>query len=78
MLKVEALPGLTASKRTPSASLRWLPVPTNSDPDTSTEAFAPNPLEVSIGHALISRALFVGLDTVVREYLAALGVETRG
>ncbi|PRP93819.1 Pyridoxine 5'-phosphate synthase [Enhygromyxa salina] len=26
--------------------------------------------EVSIGHALISRALFVGLDTVVREYLA--------
>ncbi len=29
--------------------------------------------EVSIGHALISRALFVGLDVVVREYLAALG-----
>ncbi len=29
--------------------------------------------EVSIGHALISRALFHGLDTVVREYLAALG-----
>jgi pyridoxine 5-phosphate synthase len=28
--------------------------------------------EVSIGHALISRALFVGLDTVVREYLALL------
>jgi pyridoxine 5-phosphate synthase len=28
--------------------------------------------EVSIGHALISRALFVGLDTVVREYLAVL------
>ena len=28
--------------------------------------------EVSIGHALISRALFVGLDTVVREYLSAL------
>lgn len=28
--------------------------------------------EVSIGHALISRALFVGLDRVVREYLAAL------
>ncbi len=26
--------------------------------------------EVSIGHALISRALFVGLDRVVREYLA--------
>jgi pyridoxine 5-phosphate synthase len=26
--------------------------------------------EVSIGHALISRALFVGLDKVVREYLA--------
>ena len=28
--------------------------------------------EVSIGHALISRALFVGLDTVVREYLDVL------
>jgi pyridoxine 5-phosphate synthase len=28
--------------------------------------------EVSIGHALISRALFVGLSTVVREYLAVL------
>lgn len=31
--------------------------------------------EVSIGHALISRALFVGLKTAVREYLSA--VETR-
>jgi pyridoxine 5-phosphate synthase len=28
--------------------------------------------EVSIGHAIISRALFVGLETVVREYLAIL------
>jgi pyridoxine 5-phosphate synthase len=28
--------------------------------------------EVSIGHALMSRALFVGLDAVVREYLAVL------
>jgi pyridoxine 5-phosphate synthase len=28
--------------------------------------------EVSIGHALMSRALFVGLDRSVREYLAAL------
>jgi len=28
--------------------------------------------EVSIGHALISRALFVGLPTVVREYLQVL------
>lgn len=28
--------------------------------------------EVSIGHALISRALFVGLSTVVREYVAVL------
>lgn len=28
--------------------------------------------EVSIGHAIISRALFVGLDTVVREYLEVL------
>ena len=29
--------------------------------------------EVSIGHAIISRALFVGLQTVVREYLTVLG-----
>ena len=28
--------------------------------------------EVSIGHAVISRAIFVGLDTVVKEYLAVL------
>ena len=28
--------------------------------------------EVSIGHAIVSRALFVGLDTVVREYLDVL------
>jgi pyridoxine 5-phosphate synthase len=28
--------------------------------------------EVSIGHAIVSRAVFVGLDTVVREYLAVL------
>jgi pyridoxine 5-phosphate synthase len=28
--------------------------------------------EVSIGHAIVSRALFVGLGTVVREYLAVL------
>ena len=28
--------------------------------------------EVSIGHAIISRALFVGLSTVVREYLQIL------
>jgi pyridoxine 5-phosphate synthase len=28
--------------------------------------------EVSIGHALISRALFVGLDRAVKDYLAAL------
>lgn len=28
--------------------------------------------EVSIGHALVSRALFVGLDRVVREYIAVL------
>jgi pyridoxine 5-phosphate synthase len=30
--------------------------------------------EVSIGHALISRAIFVGLGKVVKEYLAALAV----
>jgi pyridoxine 5-phosphate synthase len=29
--------------------------------------------EVSSGHALVSRALFVGLEQVVKEYLAALG-----
>ena len=28
--------------------------------------------EVSIGHALISHALYVGLDRAVRDYLAAL------
>lgn len=28
--------------------------------------------EVSIGHAIMSRALFVGLETVVREYIAVL------
>ena len=28
--------------------------------------------EVSIGHALVSHALFVGLERSVREYLAAL------
>jgi pyridoxine 5-phosphate synthase len=32
----------------------------------------PHLVEVSIGHALISRAIFVGLDRVVREYLAVL------
>jgi pyridoxine 5-phosphate synthase len=33
--------------------------------------------EVSIGHALISRALFVGLRVVVREYLRTLDVNER-
>jgi pyridoxine 5-phosphate synthase len=33
----------------------------------------PHLVEVSIGHALISRAIFVGLDVVVREYLEVLG-----
>jgi pyridoxine 5-phosphate synthase len=33
----------------------------------------PHLAEVSIGHALISRALFVGLDKVLREYLEVLG-----
>jgi pyridoxine 5-phosphate synthase len=32
----------------------------------------PHLAEVSIGHALISRALFVGLDRAVREYVAAV------
>ena len=32
----------------------------------------PHVVEVSIGHALVSRALFVGLDRVVHEYLAIL------
>jgi pyridoxine 5-phosphate synthase len=32
----------------------------------------PHLAEVSIGHAIISRAVFVGLSTVVREYLAVL------
>jgi pyridoxine 5-phosphate synthase len=33
--------------------------------------------EVSIGHAIISRALFVGLSTVVREYLDVLASAAR-
>lgn len=33
----------------------------------------PHLSEVSIGHALVSRALFVGLSTSVREYLNVLG-----
>lgn len=32
----------------------------------------PHLAEVSIGHAMVSRALFVGLETVVREYLRVL------
>jgi pyridoxine 5-phosphate synthase len=34
--------------------------------------------EVSIGHAIVSRAVFVGLDPVVREYLAVLAGATSG
>jgi pyridoxine 5-phosphate synthase len=34
--------------------------------------------EVSIGHALMSHALFVGLDRAVREYLAVLAAADRG
>jgi pyridoxine 5-phosphate synthase len=33
----------------------------------------PHVEEVSIGHALMARAMFVGLDTVVREYVALTG-----
>jgi pyridoxine 5-phosphate synthase len=33
----------------------------------------PHLAEVSIGHALVSHALFVGLDRSVRDYLAVLG-----
>lgn len=36
----------------------------------------PHLAEVSIGHALISRALFVGLERTVREYLAVLRGDT--
>jgi pyridoxine 5-phosphate synthase len=35
----------------------------------------PHLAEVSIGHALISRAIFKGLDRVVREYLSVLEAE---
>jgi pyridoxine 5-phosphate synthase len=34
----------------------------------------PHLAEVSIGHALISHALFVGLDRAVRDYLAAVAI----
>jgi pyridoxine 5-phosphate synthase len=37
----------------------------------------PHLAEVSIGHAVMSRALFVGLETVLREYLAVLGGSSR-
>lgn len=37
----------------------------------------PHLAEVSIGHALISHALFVGLDRAVRDYLAALQGDAR-
>jgi len=33
----------------------------------------PDILEVSIGHALVGDALFMGLDRTVREYLRVLG-----
>jgi pyridoxine 5-phosphate synthase len=36
----------------------------------------PHLAEVSIGHAIVSRAIFVGLDRAVREYLAVLEGET--
>ena len=39
---------------------------------SSCSAQLPFLAEVSIGHALMSRALFVGLDVAVREYLAVL------
>ena len=34
--------------------------------------------EVSIGHAIMSRALYVGLSSVVHEYLALLGGASGG
>jgi pyridoxine 5-phosphate synthase len=34
----------------------------------------PHLAEVSIGHALVSHALWVGLDRSVREYLAVLAI----
>ena len=43
-------------------------------------AAIPHLAEVSIGHALVSHALFVGLDRAVREYLEAIrsGVAASG
>jgi pyridoxine 5-phosphate synthase len=38
----------------------------------------PHLAEVSIGHAIMSRALFVGLSTVVREYLQVLAGRSDG
>jgi pyridoxine 5-phosphate synthase len=32
----------------------------------------PNLVELNIGHSIISRAVFVGLDTAVREMLSAI------
>ena len=76
----------SAGSRTGRA--RWRPTPTrragrthghgvNAGHDLDLENLVlfrdlPHLDEVSIGHAIISRALFVGLETVVREYLAVL------
>ncbi len=35
----------------------------------------PHLAEVSIGHAIVSRAVFVGLETVIREYVRVLGTD---
>jgi len=40
-------------------------------------AAVPDVLEVSIGHALISEALYAGLDATVRAYLEILATTSR-
>ena len=70
---VRALRRGRASWRTRSG---WASTPATTSTSTTSSLFRelPHLDEVSIGHAIMSRALFVGLATVVREYLAAARV----
>ena len=67
------------SRRTPTprswrTRWAWASTPATTSISTISMLFRtlPHLDEVSIGHAIISRAVFVGLDAVVREYLAVL------
>ena len=61
----------TRTRRSWRTRSAWASTPATISTSTTSccSATLPHLDEVSIGHALISRALFVGLDRVVREYL---------